>query len=121
MPTLKKGDVVSCGRKGWWKVKSSDSSRSNRLTLELVMDKKGNFPKAKPQVCHAFTNLCKLITVEDVKREKEETIARLDKLLYILNPERYPLEGIEKIITAKEVLEPDFLTNLLPPQRLSKK
>jgi hypothetical protein len=115
---FKNGDIVACGRGGWWRVKSKDPHSSNRLILELVMDVKGNLPKKNPRTHSAYSNWCRLVTIEDIKKQREESNTKWEKLLYILSQKEYPIENPEK---TKEVLEPDFLTNLSPPPSLSKK
>lgn len=119
---FKEGDIVVCGRTGWWRVKSKDLHKSNRLMLELIMDGKGNVPKKTPRTFSAYANWCKIVTLDDVKKQREESKKMWDTLLFILDPEQeIDNKEIKDLIKKTEKSEPDFLLNLPIPQSLAKK
>lgn len=120
MSDFKIGDIVSCGRMGWWRVKATDPNKFGRIILEMVMDGKGIIPK-RPRVFSANTMWCKKISVEQIKKQKEEDRQRWDTLLFIMDPSLVSEDLVNKDVKGIEKPEPDYLLKLNPPPSLYKK
>lgn len=111
---FKKGDVVSCGRSGWWVIKGF--SQGERLILELAMDRFGNIPKKKKEYS-AYSRWCQKVTIDYVKETKDSENKKWNTLMNILDPINFPLDE-SNLEVRKEKPEPEILTYLGPPPSL---
>jgi hypothetical protein len=119
---FKVGDIVSCGRSGWWRVKGLDSINKNKILLEMVMDSKGNVSNNKrPKIFNAFKNWCHKLTVNNIKKNKEQDCLRWDTLLFIVDPTQNIGDEVIKKIQVLDKPEPEYLIKLGPPKSLYKK
>ena len=119
---FKMGDIVCCGKSGWWRVKESDPINKNKMIIELVLDAKGNIPRKNPRRYSAWKQWCQKITVDSVMKNKEMELKKWDRLLFILDPSlEIEDESITKGAANLERPEPDYLINIGPPPSLMKK
>jgi hypothetical protein len=118
---LKIGDIVTCGRSGWWRVKSLDPQNQSRIIIEMVLDSKGSITKKGSRVYSASKTWCQKVTVNDIKRQKEEYSRRWDILLFMLDPSQVEDRNIVKILEWEDKPEPDYLANIGPPPSLLRK
>ena len=116
---FKIGDIVTCGRSGWWRVRNMDPQNQNRMLIELVMDSKGNIPKKNSRCFNASKQWCNKVTPESIKKQRDLDCKRWDTLLYIVDPtQEVEDKSILKSLENKDKPEPDYLVNIGPPPSL---
>lgn len=114
---IKIGDIVTCSRSGWWRVKSQDAQ--GRINLELVLSRDGDIPKKFVRTHSSHKNWCKKITIEEVLHSKKTQNKILDTLTLIIDPKQIvDNEEVLKSFENKEKPEPEYLKRLGPPPSL---
>jgi hypothetical protein len=123
---IKVDDIVTSGRSGWWRVLEVNDQKKNTygplLKLQLVMDKTGRVITKSRRVFNAYQNWCQKVTLEDIKKFKDDDNKKWDQLTLIIDPTQ-EVSNKESLQSEMPVVfvEPQFLNILGPPPSLAKK